>query len=463
MSQVDKVLERADRNFEASLKRLFELIRIKSISTDPDYKDDCRTAANWMAKELSEIGIPSEVRDTTGHPMVVGHRTGENTSGPHVLFYGHYDVQPVDPIDLWHADPFDPQIVEREDGSKMIVARGANDDKGQLMTIVEAARAWIEETGDLPLPFSVMLEGEEESGSPSLEPFLDENKEELSVDLALVCDTSMWDKTTPAISVMLRGLVGEEITLRGPDKDLHSGMYGGAARNPLHVLSDMIAGLRDETGRVTLPGFYEGVVETPDTVKKMWENLKFSEEEFLGGIGLKTAGGEKDRTTLEQVWTRPTCDVNGLWGGYTGEGFKTVIPSEAHAKVSFRLVGDQDPEKVRQSFHDYLKSKTPEDFELVLHPHGGDRALRMDFDSPVLLKGQKALQDEWGKEAALVGCGGSIPIVGSFKRILNMDSLLIGFGLDEDQIHSPNEKYELNSYYRGIRSWIRVFHELSKG
>lgn len=462
MSHLDNVLNRIDANLDASLERLFELLRIKSISTDPVYKDDCRAAAQWMAEELTKIGIPSEVRDTTGHPMVVGHRVTDGKPGPDVLFYGHYDVQPVDPLELWHADPFEPTIVTREDGSKMIVARGANDDKGQLMTFVEAARAWIEEAGDLPINVSVLLEGEEESGSPSLQPFLDANTEELSKDLALVCDTQMWDKDTPAISVMLRGLVGEEITLKGPDKDLHSGMYGGAARNPLHVLSDMIAGLRDENGRITLPGFYDGVLELPEDVKTMWEGLGFSTKDFLGGIGLKDLGGEKERTGLEQIWARPTCEVNGLWGGYTGEGFKTVIPAEAHAKVSFRLVGDQDPEKIREAFHSYLKSKTPEDFELILHPHGGDRALRMDFDAPALDKGRKALSDEWGKPAALIGCGGSIPIVGSFKKTLKMDSLLIGFGLDEDQIHSPNEKYELTSFHKGIRSWARVLDELSK-
>lgn len=462
MTAVNQVLSRIDTNIDQSVDRLFELLRIKSISTDPAFKNDCRAAAQWMADQLTAIGIPSQVRDTTGHPMVVGHRTSDDKPGPHVLFYGHYDVQPVDPLELWETDPFEPRLVEREDGSKMIVARGADDDKGQLMTFVEAARAWIEETGDLPISVSVMLEGEEESGSPSLQPFLEENKEELAADLALVCDTNMWDRETPAITIMLRGLVGEEITLRGPDKDLHSGMYGGAARNPLHVLADMVAGLRDDDGRITLPNFYEGVIEMPDHVKAMWDNLNFSETAYLGGVGLTQPGGEKGRTVLEQIWTRPTCEVNGLWGGYNGEGFKTVIPSEAHAKISFRLVGDQDPQKVRDAFRAYLAEKTPEDFELILHPHGGDPALRMDFDAPALAKGQAALTEEWGKEAALVGSGGSIPIVGKFKTILNMDSMLIGFGLEDDQIHSPNEKYELSSYHRGIRSWARVLDALSK-
>ncbi|WP_068081443.1 dipeptidase [Polycladidibacter stylochi] len=462
MSQVENVLAHVDANLEHSLSRLFDLLKIKSISTDPEFKDDCRMAAHWLADELTNIGIPSSVRDTSGHPMVVGHKTGEGKKGPHVLFYGHYDVQPVDPIELWHADPFEPKVVTRDDGTQMIVARGANDDKGQLMTFVEAMRAWMAVTGDLPINVTVFLEGEEESGSPSLEPFLEANKEELSQDVALVCDTNMWNRDTPAISIMLRGLVGEEITLKGPSKDLHSGMYGGAARNPLHVLSEMIAGLRDKNGHITLPGFYDDVPELPQEIKSMWDKLGFNTAEFLGEIGLKQAGGESDRSALEQIWSRPTCEVNGLWGGYTGAGFKTVIPAIAQAKISFRLVGNQNPDKIRSAFRAYMQEKCPADFELEFHPHGGDPALQIDINSPVLENGRKALADEWQKEAALVGSGGSIPVVGSFKDILNMDTMLIGFGLDEDQIHSPNEKYEMQSYHKGIRSWVRVLDELAK-
>ncbi|WP_068317267.1 dipeptidase [Polycladidibacter hongkongensis] len=463
MSQIDQILNHVDANLENSLTRLFDLLRIKSISTDPEFKGDCRKAAEWLANELTSIGVPSQVRDTTGHPMVVGHRTGEGKAGPHVLFYGHYDVQPVDPIELWHSDPFDPRIVTREDGGKMIVARGANDDKGQLMTFVEAMRAYIEVTGDMPLNITVFLEGEEESGSPSLEPFLDANKQELSKDLALVCDTGMWNRTTPAITVMLRGMVSEEIVVTGPDKDLHSGFFGGAARNPIHVLAKMIDSLRDDMGRITLDGFYDDVPELPQDVKDMWAELDFSQEEFLGGVGLKMPAGEQDRSALEQVWARPTCELNGIWGGYTGAGFKTVIPSKAHAKISFRLVGDQDPEKIRASFRKKMLALCPPDCSVEFHEHGGDRAQRVDFTAPALEKGCKALEAEWGKETVLMGGGGSIPVVGNFKRDLNMDTLLIGFGLDEDQIHSPNEKYELTSFHKGIRSWVRVIAELSKG
>ena len=387
MSDLDRVLSRIDADFDTSLARLFDLVRIKSISTDPAFKSDCRQAADWLANELTAIGIPASVRDTTGHPMVVGHRKEDGKAGPHVLFYGHYDVQPVDPLDLWERDPFDPAVVTRPDGSKMIVARGSADDKGQLMTFVEAARAWIAETGGLPVSVSVLLEGEEESGSPSLHPFLTANKDELACDLALVCDTGMWDRQTPGITTMLRGLVGEEITITAADKDLHSGMYGGAARNPLHVLADILAGLHDETGKVTLPGFYDGVIEMPEDVRALWDKLGFDHEAFLGGVDLKYPAGEQDRTALEQIWTRPTCEINGVWGGYNGAGFKTVIASQAHAKISFRLVGDQDPEKVRAAFRAYVEAKLPADCTVTFHKHGGSPALRLPFDSPALAKG----------------------------------------------------------------------------
>ncbi len=462
MSNIDRVLARIDADLDHSLERLFELLRIKSISTDPAFAGDCKAAAEWLAREISAAGIPASVRDTIGHPMVVGHKTDEDKPGPHVLFYGHYDVQPVDPVELWDTDPFAPRIVTRDDGSKIIVARGAADDKGQLMTFLEAARAWIAETGELPLSVSVLLEGEEEFASPSLHPFLDANKEELSCDLALVCDTDMWNRETPAITTMLRGMVAEEITITAADKDLHSGLYGGAARNPNHVMAEIVAGLHDETGRVTLPGFYDGVIEIPEDVARLWDGLDFDQKTFLGGVDLEIPAGEADRSTLEQIWSRPTCEVNGIWGGYTGAGFKTVIPSKAHAKISFRLVGDQDPEKIRAAFRAYVRAKLPADCKVDFADHGGNPALRLPFESDALVKARAALSEEWGRVAALIGSGGSIPIVGDFRTRLGMDSLLIGFGLDDDQIHSPNEKYELSSFHKGIRSWARVLNELSK-
>jgi acetylornithine deacetylase/succinyl-diaminopimelate desuccinylase-like protein len=455
MSSFEKVLAGIDAGIDESIERLFSLLRIKSISADAHYKPDCRAAADWCARTLSEIGIEATVRDTIGHPMVVGHRGGAGDNAPHVLFYGHYDVQPVDPVGLWEQDPFDPAIVE-VNGEKRIVARGADDDKGQLMTFVEAARSWMASAGRLPVNLTVLIEGEEESASPSMIPFLTTNAEELKADVALVCDTNMWDRQTPAITVALRGLLYEEVTIEAASHDLHSGYYGGAARNPIHVLTQILAGLHDVNGRVTLPSFYDGVPDLSPEQKKQWESLAFDERAFFGGIGLSVPAGEKGRSTLEKIWSRPTAEVNGIVGGYTGEGAKTVIPATASAKVSFRLVGEQDPDEIRRSFRAFVEERLPPDCKAIFINHGGDRAVSQPSDSPWVRKAQRALTDEWGRRAMLIGMGGSIPIVTQFKRILGMDSLLVGFGLEDDRIHSPNEKYNLTSYHRGIRSWARV-------
>lgn len=457
---VDDVLAAVDRGMDESLKRLFDLLRIKSISTDPAFKGECETAAKWLARELEAIGFEASVRKTSGHPMVVAHDKAAN--GPHVLFYGHYDVQPVDPLELWDSNPFEPQIVTMTDGSKRITGRGSADDKGQLMTFVEACRAYKAVTGALPCAVSIFFEGEEESGSPSMEPFLKEAGDELKADIALVCDTNMWDRETPAITTTLRGLLSEELTIKAADMDLHSGYFGGAARNPIAVLSDIIASLKDAEGRITIPGFYEGVMEIPDDIKKIWDGLGFDEAAFLSSVGLSEAAGEKSRSVLEQIWSRPTCEVNGIWGGYTGAGFKTVIPAEAHAKISFRLVGEQDPLKIRQSFRDLVRAKLPSDCSVEFIGHGANKATRLPFDSPWLTKARAALDREWGVPTAMSGIGGSIPVVGDFKHHLGMDSLMVGFGLGDDRIHSPNEKYELSSFHKGIRSWVRILDALAR-
>ena len=456
---VDDVLKAVDSGLDDSLSRLFDLLRIKSISTDPEFKSDCQSAAEWLAGELNGIGFDASVRPTPGHPMVVAHDKAE--SGPHVLFYGHYDVQPVDPLELWDADPFAPQILTMEDGTKRITGRGSADDKGQLMTFVEACRAYKAVTGALPCSVSIFFEGEEESGSPSLDGFLDKNSDELKADIALVCDTNMWDRSTPAITTTLRGMLGEELTVKAADMDLHSGYFGGAARNPIQVLSDILASLRDENGRITIPNFYDGVMEIPDDIKEIWDGLEFDEAAFLGSVGLSEPSGEKGRTVLEQTWSRPTCEINGIWGGYTGAGFKTVIPAEAHAKVSFRLVGEQDPLKIREAFRAMVRSKLPSDCTVDFIDHGASEATRLPFDSPWLTKARGALDAEWGVPTAMSGIGGSIPVVGDFKRHLGMDSLMVGFGLGDDRIHSPNEKYELSSFHKGIRSWVRILDALA--
>ncbi|KHJ53783.1 hypothetical protein LA66_14350 [Aureimonas altamirensis] len=458
---LEQVLATIDTNLDASVERLKELLRIPSISTDPAYADACRKAAEWLVADLSGLGFRVALHDTPGHPMVVAHHDGAGADAPHVLFYGHYDVQPVDPIALWDTDPFDPQVKRMDDGSSRIVGRGSADDKGQLMTFVEACRAYIGQTGSLPCRVTLFLEGEEESGSPSLLPFMDAHKAELSADVALVCDTNMWNRDTPAISTGLRGLVGEEVTIHAASMDLHSGYYGGAAANPIHVLAKILADLHDTEGRVTLPGFYDGVPELPEDIRTIWNGLDFSQAEFLGGVGLSVPAGEKGRSVLEQTWSRPTAEVNGIEGGYTGKGFKTVIPASARAKVSFRLVFDQDPAAIRSSFRSFVEQRLPADCRAEFHEHGGSGAIQLPFDSPMLEAARRALSDEWPNPAVMIGMGGSIPVVGEFKRRLGMQSLLIGFGLGDDRIHSPNEKYEMSSFHKGQRSWARVLAALS--
>jgi len=459
MATIEDVLEKLDADRQGALDRLFALMRIKSISTDPAFAGECAKAAEWLAQDLASIGFTASVRPTAGHPMVVAHMKATQRDVPHVLFYGHYDVQPVDPLNLWESDPFGPKIVDAATGPQ-IFGRGAADDKGQLMTFVEACRAYIA-AGGLPCDVTIMLEGEEETGSPSLPAFLAENKKELSADLAMVCDTGMWDRTTPAITTMLRGLVLEEVTIKAADRDLHSGLYGGAAINPIHVLSKIVADLHDAQGRVTIPNFYDGVEDLPDDIAKQWRALDFDEHAFLGEVGLKIPAGEKDRSVLEQIWARPTADVSGVWGGYTSKGSKTVLPAQASAKFSFRLVGKQNPAAIAEAFRSFVRARLPEDCEAEFHSHGASPALQLPFGSEALSRARRALSQEWGKEAAMVGSGGSIPIVGSFKRDLKMDSLMVGFGLDDDRVHSPNEKYELSSFQKGARSWARILAAIS--
>jgi acetylornithine deacetylase/succinyl-diaminopimelate desuccinylase-like protein len=359
MSVLDKVLDRIDQDLDRSLERLFGLLRIRSISTDPAYRDECRQAAEHLAKDLGTLGFQVDIRPTAGHPVVVG--KGGNGGGPRALFYGHYDVQPVDPLDLWETSPFEPRIKNLGNGRKAIVARGACDDKGQLMTFIEACRAWKAVTGSLPLPITLMLEGEEECGSKHLFGFVRDHAAEFRLDLALVCDTGMWNPETPAVTTSLRGLVYEEVRVRCADRDLHSGLFGGAAQNPIRVLAKVLAAIHDQNGRVTISGFYDGVSELPAEIRSDLASLGLTPEEFLGQVGLKLPAGEKDRMLIEQISTRPTCDVNGIIGGYTGEGAKTVIPSTATAKVSFRLVGDQDPDKISRAFRGFVRERLPAD------------------------------------------------------------------------------------------------------
>src|SRR5918912_471446 len=359
MPHLEKILTDIDKDLDNALERLFAWLRIPSVSTDPAYKADCRRAAEWLKGDLAAMGFEASVRDTPGHPVVMAHLP--KSGAPHVLFYGHYDVQPVDPLSLWETPPFEPRMATLQDGRKVISARGACDDKGQVMTFVEACRAF-KAIGELPVGITMM--------------------------------------------------------------------FGGEARNPIHVLSKIVADLHDANGRIMVPGFYEGVGEMPPDVLERWRRLNLTPEDFLGQVGLRIPAGERDRMLIEQIQSRPTCDANGIIGGYTGEGTKTVIAGEARAKISFRLVGDQDPARVTEGFERFVRERIPEDCSVEIVRHKGSRAIQLPYDMPVLKKAEAALSQEWGTEAVTIGSGGSIPIVGDFKRTLGLDTLLVGFGLD---------------------------------
>ncbi len=446
------VLEQADRSLDASIGRLVEFLRIPSISTDPAFGGETRRAGQWACDELGSLGFEARLVETPGHPMVLAHHPGTGPEGGEaILYYGHYDVQPADPIEGWRHDPFEPAIEEGPLG-KRLVARGACDDKGQVMTFIEAFRAWRDAHGGPPVPVTVMLEGEEESGSPSLEGFLASHREALRARACVVSDTGMWDPRTPAITTMLRGLVYLEMELRGPSHDLHSGMYGGTLANPLNALVAALAGLHDADGRVAVPGFHDGIEEQPAEMLACWRALKFDEREFLASAGASQPFGEPGRTTMERMWSRPTCDLNGLRGGYAGRGAKTVIPAEAAAKFSCRLVPGQDPQRIADSLERHLRTGLPPGIEASFHRHGASPAIAIDLDTPAMRAARRGLGIAFGCEAAMIGTGGSIPAVGAIKRHLGIDSILAGFGLDDDRVHSPNEKFEVHCLQMGIRA-----------
>lgn len=455
-SQINDALKYADENLDNSLSCLFELLRIKSISSEIEYRSECIKAGQFLVDELKKIGFNSELKEGLGLPLVYA-TAGEGER--HILFYGHYDVQPIDPIELWRRDPFEPAI-EEIDGKKIIFGRGSSDDKGQTLTFIEACRAYINTNGALPCRITILLEGEEESDSISLLPFMHENKDILSADAAFICDTERWNETTPAITIGLRGNITGEVKIIAANRDLHSGLYGGPAANPIMVLATALAKMRDENNKITLEGFYDNVPILSEKIKENWKNLGFDETKFLGDIGLSLPYGEKGLSALEQLWARPTAEICGIHGGYTGDGFKTVIASEAFAKISFRLVGNQEPDKIWASFEKHILENIPKDCKAIFKKNIGGKGISLDANNAIISATAKSLEKEWNVNAALIGCGASIPVAKEIPEILGMDAILVGFAMPDDNIHSPNEKYDLHSFQKGIRSWIRILGAL---
>jgi acetylornithine deacetylase/succinyl-diaminopimelate desuccinylase-like protein len=460
----DRALAALDADRDGARARWFEVLRIPSVSAQPDHAADCRRAAEWFAAQLAGIGFAAEVRPTKGHPVVLAHRAGAGGAAargaPHLLYYGHYDVQPADPLELWTSPPFEPVLVDGPHG-KRVVARGAVDDKGQTMMWLEAFRAW-HKAGGLPVAATVLIEGEEEISSVNLDPFIEANRDALRADVAVISDTGMWDIDTPAITTGLRGILYVQLDLKAASRDLHSGMYGGSALNPCNAIVAILGGLKDAEGRIQIPGFYDGVRELSAARKREWESLGFDEAAFLAAIGLSVPAGEAGRSALERLWARPTADINGIWGGYTGAGSKTVIASEAHAKVSFRLVPGQDPQAVLAGFRAFVEARKPKDATVGVQVFGASPGIEVSSDSRWVRAAQAALAAEYGKPAVLMGCGGSVPVVESMRRLLGLDTLLMGFGLEDDQVHSPNEKFELRCFEKGARSHARLLAELAR-
>ena len=459
--RAEPVLAAVDRGLAAAIGRWQEFLRIPSVGTDPAHDADTRRAALWLAASLRDAGFKAELKETAGHPMVLASDPDVPiTGGPRLLYYGHYDVQPVDPLALWTSPPFEPVIVEGPDGPRM-VARGAVDNKGQLMTWVEALRAWKAVHGRLPLPVTIFVEGEEEGTSANLAPFLTHHQEQLAADLCIVSDTNLVSRDRPAVTTMLRGIVDFEVVLAGPSHDLHSGLYGGAVLNPINALVELLAGLHDTDGRVTLPGFYDAVREPSAAELAAWQGIGFDEAAFLASAGLSASTGEAGRSLLERLWSRPTLDINGIAGGYQGEGSKTIIASWARAKLSCRLVPDQDPDAVFAALARYCETRAPQEASIEIIDHGRGRPIRIPADAPFVAAAERACARVFPHPAVPIGCGASIPVVAAVRSILGIDSLLLGFGLDDDRPHSPDEKFDLLCFERGIKTHVCLLDELA--
>ncbi len=434
------------------LDELFELLRYPSVSADPKYKDDVSRTAAFVAQKLRDAGADNvEVCPTAGHPIVYGEKIID-PDRPTVLVYGHYDVQPPDPLELWETPPFEPTV---RDGK--IFARGACDDKGQFYMHIKALEL-MEATGTLACNIKFMIEGEEEVGSDHLGEFVKANTERLAADIVLISDTAMISLDTPSLETGLRGLSYLEVEVTGPNRDLHSGVYGGAVANPATVLAKLIASLHDADNRITIPGFYDDVVALTNAERKALNEAPFDEAEYKKDLGIDALWGEKGYTTIERTGIRPTLEVNGIWGGYIGEGAKTVLPSKAHAKISMRLVPNQDSHAITELFVKHFERIAPDYVKVKVTPHHGGEPAVTPTDSKAYRAAEKAIETAFGKKPIPTRGGGSIPIVSLFEKVLGLKTVLMGFGLDSDNLHSPNEKYDIANYLKGIET-IPLFHK----
>jgi acetylornithine deacetylase/succinyl-diaminopimelate desuccinylase-like protein len=452
------VFARIDAEKEQYLEELKDFIRIPSISTDPAYKGDVLRAGEFLAGKLREAGLTAELIKTPGHPLVYAEWLGA-PGKPTVLFYGHYDVQPPDPVELWRHPPFEPT----EEGDKL-VARGATDDKGQSYAQVKGVTALLRERGKLPVNVKFLVEGEEESGGESIDRYVREDGgKRLAADVIIVSDTALFAPGQPSLIYGLKGLAYMEIKVNGPNRDLHSGTYGGGVRNPLNALASILAQLRDvKTGKILIPGFYDDVRPLEAWEREEWAKLPFDEQEYKRDLGIFDVHGEEGYTTRERTWGRPTCDINGIFGGYMGKGAKTVLPSWGGAKVSMRLVADQDPKKLAELFTKYVQSIAPSGVTVeVEYLHGAD-PVAIDASGPVADSAMEAMAEIWGARPVRIREGGSIPIVSTFNQVIGAPVLLLGFGLNDDALHSPNEKFNISHFYKGIRSIARMLDRLGE-
>ncbi len=447
-----------ESNKDKFLRELIEFLKIPSISNNPDNSKDVKKCSQWLKEHVDNIGLRnSKIFETKGHPIVYAEWLEAGKDKPTILVYGHYDVQPVDPIELWESPPFEPLLKDNK-----IYARGSADDKGQVFIHLKAIETHLKVNGTLPINLKLILEGEEEIGSPNLENFLNENKEMLSADYVIISDTSMYNKNTPSICYGLRGLTYMQIDVIGPNRDLHSGTFGGGIENPINALADIISKLKDDKGKILIDGFYDDVVELSVKEREEFKRLPFDEIKYKEELGVDNLHGESGYTTIERVSARPTLDCNGIWGGYQGEGAKTVLPSIAGVKISMRLVPNQDPQKIASLFESYIKKISPNTVKVkVSYLHGGKPAVT-DINNPAINAAAESLKKSFETEPVYFKEGGSIPIVNSFKEKLGADSVLLGFGLPDDNIHSPNEKFDIDNFYKGITTIVLYYQELNK-